>query len=157
MTEHERHLKALEMMGGQMTAEFPKGKPAVVHFSTSNPVVRTFETGATRDVDQSKLDFEGFLSPLVVKRFAEYMHKNRFLRDGSIRESDNWQKGMPLSVYMKSLWRHFFAVWASHRLGDLDLHEEELCAMLFNTQGMLHEVLKAKQKVAEIQREGEGL
>lgn len=127
----------------------PRDTPAIV--------VRTFASGANRDVDTSKLDFEGFLSPLVMQRFAEYMHKNRFLRDGSIREADNWQKGMPLSVYMKSMWRHFFTTWASHRRGDLDLHEEELCALLFNVQGMLHEVVKAKQKVAESQREGEGL
>jgi len=33
---------------------------------------RTFDTGATRDTSQDKLDFEGFLSPLVIKRFGEY-------------------------------------------------------------------------------------
>lgn len=104
------------------------------------PAVRTFETGANRDVDTGKLDYEGFLSPSVLKRFAEYMHKNRTLRDGSLRDSDNWQKGIPKAVYMKSMWRHFFDVWSGHRKDAIQ--EEDLCALLFNVQGMLHEVLK---------------
>lgn len=116
--------------------------------------VRAFGTGATRDLDANKLDFEGFLSPLVLERYAEHMHKARRMPDGSMRESDNWQLGIPIVVYMKSLWRHFFSVWKLHRglkvtevvkgetvVKDL---ETELCAMLFNTSGMLHEVLKAK-------------
>lgn len=106
------------------------------------PVVRVFETGANRDVDTNKLDFEGFLAPSVLQRFAEYMHKNRFLRDGSMRDSDNWQKGIPRGVYIKSMWRHFFAVWRGHRLA-LDV-EEELCALMFNVMGYLFELLKAK-------------
>lgn len=117
--------------------------------------VREFGTGATRDLDANKLDFEGFLSPLVLERYAEHMHKARKMPDGSMRESDNWQLGIPIPVYMKSLWRHFFAVWKLHRglpvtevvkgetiVKDL---ETELCATLFNTSGMLHEVLKAKK------------
>src|SRR5687768_4320669 len=35
--------------------------------------MREFETGATRNLDNGKLDYEGFLSPLVMERFAEYM------------------------------------------------------------------------------------
>lgn len=113
-------------------------------------VVRTFETGANRDVDTSKLDYEGFLSPLVLQRYAEYMHKNRFLRDGSMRDSDNWQKGMPRTVFMKSLWRHFMSVWTSHRrpcptkleLSALETAtQEDLCAVIFNASGYLHEIL----------------
>lgn len=107
-------------------------------------VVREFSTGANRDVDTGKLDFEGFLSPLVMEEFARYMHKNRHLRDGTIRDSDNWQKGIPLDVYMKSAWRHFFTWWAQHRAGaDVPVTVEHLCALLFNVQGYLHELLKA--------------
>ncbi len=110
--------------------------------------IRTFETGATRDVDNSKFDYEGFLSPLVIERFGAYMHKNRTLRDGSLRDSDNWQKGMPLDAYMKSGFRHFFDWWKNHRkLPAADL-EESLCALLFNVQGYLHEMLKAKTQTA---------
>jgi hypothetical protein len=110
--------------------------------------VRTFGTGATRDLDANKLDFEGFLSPLVLERYAQHMHKARGMSDGTMRASDNWQLGIPIPVYMKSLWRHFFDVWKRHRgLGDdkSDI-ETELCALLFNTNGMLHETLKAKRK-----------
>ncbi len=121
--------------------------------------VRSFGTGATRDLDAHKLDFEGFLSPLVLERYAEHMHKARKMSDGSTRDSDNWQRGIPVPVYMKSLWRHFFAVWKLHRglpvtemvngvevVKDL---ETELCALLFNGNGMLHEVLKAKRAQPE--------
>ncbi len=56
---------------------------------------RTFETGATRDTGDDKLKFDGFLSASVIKRYAEYMHKNRIQSDGSLRDPDNWQKGIP--------------------------------------------------------------
>ena len=109
---------------------------------------RTFDTGATRDTDEGKLDFEGFLSPLVLAAFAAYMHEKRRMPDGSYRESDNWQKGIPVDAYMKSMWRHFFAVWCSYRSHKEDPGlatniEEELLALLFNVQGMTHEILKA--------------
>lgn len=108
-----------------------------------NGAVRTFSTGANRDTAEGKLDFEGFLSPTVLKRYAEYMHKNRKLGDGSLRDSDNWQKGIPKDVYMKSMYRHFFDVWSDHRgLETKEDKETNLCALLFNVMGMLHETLK---------------
>ena len=57
--------------------------------------MRTFESGATRDTDSSKLDYEGFLSPLVLKRYAEYIHKHRKQVDGKMRVPKNWQKSSP--------------------------------------------------------------
>ena len=111
---------------------------------------REFETGATRDTDEGKLDYEGFFSPLVMLRFAEYMHENREQPDG-FRESDNWQKGIPQEAYMKSKYRHFMDTWLHHRgLADLagsDL-ERALCAELFNTMGYLHTILEAKRAAA---------
>lgn len=110
------------------------------------PAFRVFETGATRDLDGSKLNYEGFLSPLVLRRFAEYMNKNRTMADGSVRSGDNWQKGMPLESYMDSGWRHFWDWWANHRGVEAGVDiEEALCAVLFNVQGYLHEVLKEKE------------
>lgn len=90
----------------EIVAQRPKPDPPTV---VSNKI-RTFDTGATRDTDEGKLDFEGFLSPLALERFAEYMNKHRQQSDGSLRDSDNWQKGIPVKQYMKSMWRHFFAV-----------------------------------------------
>ena len=109
--------------------------------------VRTFETGANRDVDDDKLDYEGFLSPAVLHRYAQYMHANRKLNDGSLRDSDNWQKGIPLDVYMKSLMRHVMEVWTWHREDpdqDMDprVMQEALCAVIFNAMGYLYELLK---------------
>lgn len=107
--------------------------------------MRTFETGATRDTDTDKLDFEAFLSPLVLERYAEYMHRHRVQPDGSLRDGDNWQKGIPRDAYMKSAWRHFFDWWKEHRgLDSREGLEDALCALLFNVSGYLHEVLKDK-------------
>jgi hypothetical protein len=71
----------------------------------------TFGSGATRSADDDKIDPEGFLSPLVIERFCQYMHKHRKQGDGALRASDNWQKGMGQARYVKSLWRHFLDVW----------------------------------------------
>jgi len=106
--------------------------------------VRTFNTGATRSAEEGKHDYEGFLSPLALERFAEYMTKHRVQADGSLRASDNWQKGIPLDSYCKSAFRHFFEFWKAHRgLPVKEDIEESLCALLFNVQGYLHEYLKS--------------
>ena len=107
--------------------------------------MREFDSGATRDTDEGKLDFEGFLSPEVLYEFAQYMNKNRIQADGATRPSDNWQKGIPKDAYMKSAWRHFHDWWWFHRQGedaDFEAMREALCAMLFNVQGYLFENLK---------------
>jgi len=107
-------------------------------------VLRSFSTGATRDTAAGKHDYDGFISPLVLEAFGTYMDFNRLLPDGSTRESDNWQKGIPLPVYVKSGWRHFVDWWREHR-GYLS-HEGvvwALCGLLFNVNGYLHEYLKA--------------
>lgn len=87
-----------------------------------------------------KLDYEGFLDPMVLRRFAQYMHKNRTLRDGSIRASDNWQAGFPRKQTIKSLIRHVWEVWLDWR-GLSQLNEEALCAIIFNAQALLREQL----------------
>ncbi len=103
---------------------------------------RTFNTGATRDTDEGKLDWEGFIAPLWMQRFAEYMHTNRTQVDGDLRDADNWQKGMPRRQYMKSLIRHTWNLWMEwrgQRRGRLLL--ELLCAIQFNVQGLGYELL----------------
>ena len=111
--------------------------------------MRTFDTGATRDSDQDKIDYDGFISPLVLERFGQYMHQHRLQADGQMRASDNWQKGIPIAQYMKSKWRHFVDTWKwvrGVRPAPAASMEDSLCAELFNTMGLLHEVLKAKQE-----------
>lgn len=111
--------------------------------------IREFDTGATRDSEEGKYDYEGFLSPLVLQRYATYMHGHRKQSDGALRDSDNWQKGIPISAYMKSMWRHLIEVWTLYRAHfsgpiDQDAQEEALCAILFNVSGFLHELRKQR-------------
>ena len=109
--------------------------------------MRSFDSGATRSSEEGKYDYEGFLSPRVLERYAQYMNENRVQADGNLRASDNWQKGMGLNVFMRSLWRHFMSLWKLHRgIKDSDTIEIALCALLFNVMGYLHEVLAKKEE-----------
>lgn len=102
--------------------------------------MRHFEGGATRDTDEGKYDYEGFISPVVLEAYAEYMHENRVQADGNLRDSDNWQNGIPKEAYMKSMWRHFFDVWKEHRGYSTEMGmKKALCALLFNVMGYLYE------------------
>jgi len=124
----------------------------IVEEEPAQPLIRTFETGATRNLDHNKIDYEGFLSPYALHAFGEYMHGKRVQADGTLRDSDNWQKGITIDSYMKSMWRHLMDVWMIHRglapvqpeTGSPVGKVEALCALLFNVQGMLHETLKEK-------------
>lgn len=105
--------------------------------------MRKFETGATRDTAEGKPDYMGYMSPLVVRRFGEYMLKHQTQADGALRSSDNWKKGIPLDAYMSSAGRHFVDWWLEHEGHESrEGLEEALCALLFNVQGYLHELLK---------------
>lgn len=109
--------------------------------------MREFETGATRNDDTDQLDYEGFLHPLALKRYAEYMHKHRFQGDGKLRSSDNWQKGMPKESYAKSLIRHTMDFWLAHRGQESHAREDiedALCAIIFNAQGYLRELQEGR-------------
>lgn len=113
-----------------------------VRVPTAVAAMRTFDGGATRDTEDGKLDYEGFLSPAVLGEFAYYMHKHRVQSDGTLRSADNWQKGMPRDVYMKSMFRHFMDVWFAHRgLATEASQMEALMALLFNVQGYAFEIL----------------
>ena len=140
-------------------SDCPACKSGVTKYPSKQ--IRTFESGATRDLDDKKFDYEGFLSPLVLRRYGEYMHKHRLQKDGSMRDSDNWQNGFGFPVFMKSMWRHFMDIWAIHRGyksldfdgNNVDL-EEALCALIFNAMGYLHEKLVAKEKQIKFQSYG---
>ncbi len=73
--------------------------------------MRVFSSGATRDDDSEKIDYEGFISPEVWHAYSLYMHKHRIQSDGSLRSSDNWKKGIPRSELIKSLLRHIMDLW----------------------------------------------
>lgn len=117
----------------------------------AKPLMDGFGTGATRSTAQNAIDFEGHIAPEVWQLFGEYMHAHRIQADGVPRASDNWQKGISLHRYLKSLLRHTFDLWLAWRgittydritkqpqtLGDLG------AAILFNTQGFLFELIHA--------------
>jgi hypothetical protein len=116
--------------------------------------VRKFNGNATRDDDHGKLDFEGFLSPIVLEAFAEYMHQHRQTADG-LRDSDNWQDGISKEAYMKSGFRHFMDWWMEHR--GYESREgliDALCGLMFNVQGYLFEVLRGSEEVESPQETG---
>lgn len=117
--------------------------------------IRQFSTGATRDTSQEKLDPYGFISPLALHRFSEYMHKHRLQSDGNLRSGDNWKKGMPPLEYIRSLVRHVFDFWLvvsgfAPRFDTRVTDPKEIaCAILFNVQGYLHETLQCPSRPSQ--------
>ena len=108
-----------------------------------NIQVRKFESGATRDTEEGKVDYEGFLSPIVLEEFGKYMNKHRFQSNKELRDSDNWMKGIPKEVYMKSAWRHFHDWWMEHRgYESREGMKDALMGLLFNVMVYTFEVLK---------------
>lgn len=80
----------------------------------------------------------------MIRDFGRYMNTHRYQADGKVRDSDNWQKGIPMDQYMKSLFRHFVDLWDCHRNGGCSpmTRRDLLAAVFFNTQGYWHEFLK---------------
>lgn len=112
--------------------------------------LRKFETGATRDTEEGKLDYEGFLSPLALRAVADYMERCRRLKDGVRRATDNWQLGIPPDAYIKSAYRHLHDWWLFHRgFQGRETLRDALCGLAFNVLGRLHEL--EKQRLLEPQ------
>lgn len=138
--------KSIEVLVVEESSEDQK----ILEVMQKDANIRTFGTGANRNSDEGKLDFEGFLCPNVLKTYAEYMHKNRFLENGQMRDSDNWQKGIPVPAYMKSMYRHFFDTWSNYRGNETpETQVQNLCGLMFNAMGMLHEILKQDGQQSE--------
>lgn len=66
---------------------------------------RTFDTGATRDIDDWKLEYSRYIHPLADYSFAEYM-KSKQIIWWEYRRWDNWQKWIPPESLFDSLIRH---------------------------------------------------
>lgn len=139
----------LEGSGGGGT---PLGGPLSAYTKEERrDFIRTFSTGATRDSDEGKPDYDGFLSPLVLEAYGRHMNKHRKQPDGHYRPADNWQHGIPLDAYMASGWRHFFDWWANHRgYSARENIVTSLCATIFNAMGYLHEYLKAHPEAMDL-------
>jgi len=118
-----------------------------------NGIIRISETGATRNTAIDKLDYEGFLSPIVLEAFAKYMHKHRHLADGTLRDSDNWQKLFSKDykehrdICIKSSWRHFMDLWMEHRnFESRDGIDEAICGLLFNIMAYYYSILLERRE-----------
>ena len=84
---------------------------------------------------------------MVVERVCQYMSKHRVQVDGSLRDSDNWQKGIPRDVYIKSAYRHFIDWHLEHdKFESREGLEDAICGLMFNAMGYLYETLKQKEK-----------
>ena len=111
--------------------------------------IRQFESGATRDSEDSKNDYEGFLHPLIIQAFGDYMTRHRKQSDGKLRDSDNWQKMFGekhKDVCIKSMWRHFLDLWLFHRgYEGRDNIEDALAGIIFNAQAYWLKILNDKE------------
>jgi len=113
--------------------------------------MRKFKTGATRDEVGGKLSYVKGLSPVVLKRYLQYLDAHRLQADGQKRNFDNWKLGIDQDTYLDGLGRHFWDVWllcqgysAEDNHGPVEL-EDVLCAVMFNSMGMLFELIKEKE------------
>ena len=87
---------------------------------------RKFTTDAQRDVAIGKGRYD-LISPIMIERIAGLLER------GAIKYNDrNWEKGMPLSVYVDSGMRHFFKFLEGHR------DEDHLVAAIWNLQALPH-------------------
>ena len=116
--------------------------------------MRVFETGATRDTDEGKAHYSGYLSSLALKCFGRYMLKHETQADGKKRAPGNWKNGIPEGVYYDALLRHVIEdlIAVNDGLPAREPNttiEDALCAVIFNAQGMLHERLKSAMEAAK--------
>ena len=125
--------------------------PHDAYLQEDDGILRTFPTGATRDTADGKLEPWGFTSALVEKQFSKYMHEHRIQTDGTLRDSDNWKKGIPLKSYEHSLSRHVLDLKLILEGFPGEAREPDirvvLCAIIFNAQGMLYEILRKEANV----------
>lgn len=105
---------------------------------------RAFDTGATRDVDHDKIDPEAAIAPIVLTLYCQYMKACQIMPDGSRRQDDNWQRGMPRESYMKSGARHFLEWWQQHRAAEPNSYKLviALFGIMFNVQGYILELAR---------------
>lgn len=86
---------------------------------------RDWETGARRDVDTGKPRYD-LIPVTALRQWAELMGR------GAVKYGDrNWEKGMPVSVFVASALRHFYQFLEGDR------RENHLAAVLFNVGGIL--------------------
>jgi len=108
--------------------------------------MKKYETGATRNKRDHKYEIGKFISPVALSMYSQYMHGHRVQADGTLRDGDNWQKGIPSEDCGESLLRHSRsadAILKGFRVIDPDTGEPETilratCGAMFNSICILH-------------------
>ncbi len=104
--------------------------------------VRTFTTGAIRDSEEGKEDYVETFSFTAWKRYAFYMTGKK-----SKYGAGNFKKGIPTESYEKSLLRHVQKYFENkYENGQIEKDEDHLSAIMFNTQGIMHNEEMEKKK-----------
>lgn len=108
--------------------------------------MRNFNTGATRDTDEGKINYNDILPAIVFEAYGKYMDKHRLQADGKLRDSDNWQQGFGenhLDVCAKSMYRHLIDVQKElDGYKSRDGINEALGGLMFNTIAYWYWILK---------------
>jgi len=114
---------------------------------------RVFESGASRNSEEGKLQKDRFLNPRVIHEYSKFMHNNRKTDSGLVREGDNWQAGIPIPALLGSMTRHTEDVKLHLGGYSADADEEYLDSIfgaIFNLMGLAHAELNLKGKEDEI-------
>jgi hypothetical protein len=113
--------------------------------------MREGKSRVTRSSLEGKPELVKYFSPLVVKRYGEYMLKHQTQEDGKPRAGDNWRQGWNEEWWNDSLidskMRHFLDEWLIHDgypEEARDDEEEALCAEMFGSMARLHNILHKK-------------
>jgi hypothetical protein len=120
-----------------------------------NGILRMSESGAIRNSDVGKINYQGALSPLILEAYGKYIEKHSLLPDGTRRNNKNWQKlfGTPeehRQVCIESAWRHFIDVLMEHDGYDSrDGIDEALGGLMFNVQAYWFSLLIERKKKNE--------
>jgi ERCC4-related helicase len=101
----------------------------------STKKVRTFKTGAIRDLDDTKEDYIETISWRAFRRYAKYMTGKK-----SKYGAGNFKKGIPIASYEQSLVRHLDKYLENkYENGKLEPECDHLSALIFNIFGIMHE------------------
>lgn len=113
--------------------------------------LRNFDTGAIRDNDENKINYQGALSPLVLEAYGAYIQKHSLLPDGTRRNNKNWQNLFGTheehrQVCIESAWRHFIDLLMEHDgYNSRDGLDEAIGGLMFNIQAYWFSVLKERK------------
>lgn len=113
-----------------------------------NGLLRKSDTGAIRNSDVDKINYQGALSPLVLEAYGAYIQKHSLLPDGTRRNNKNWQNLFGTheehrQVCIESAWRHFLDVLMEHDgYESRDGIDEALGGLMFNIQAYWFSLLK---------------